>query len=59
MGHQAETICHYSLSVLYSLRSHVDHDCYWKSWNEIGGRRSNALVRPVCCLCIPTSVIVP
>src|SRR5437667_12034507 len=57
MGHHAETICHHSLSVLYSPRSHVDHDCYLQSWNEIRRKRSNGLVCPVCCLCIPTSVI--
>src|ERR1700676_1943025 len=57
MGHHAETICHHSLSVLYSPRSHVDHDCYLQSGNEIRRKRSNGLVCPVCCLCIPTSVI--
>src|SRR6476469_747606 len=56
LGHHTETICHHSLSVLYSLRSHVAHDCYLQSRNEIR-KRSNGLVCAVCRLCVPAGVI--
>src|SRR5262249_42210120 len=48
---------HHSLSVLYSPRSHIDHDCYDQSRDEIRRKRANSLVCPVCCLCIPASII--
>src|SRR4029453_17070307 len=48
IGHHAETICHHSLSVLHSPRSHVARHCYLQSCREIR-KGSNGLVCPVWC----------